>query len=158
MQTVEKTEYPALKRLGSQIGYGIAIGLSLVLIYIVQNLEHWNFLPFLTGEFGQVVPWITFSLIVGVLAYITYILYDSQALRWTGEIVTNIITIVVTWRIFTVFPFDFTAYEFPWSILTRIVLVAAMVGASIGVAVNVVKLINSTNPQLKKGDTDAHGI
>jgi hypothetical protein len=143
MQTVEKTEYPALKRLGSQIGYGIAIGLSLLLIFIVQNLEDWDLLPFLTAEFGDVVPWITFSLLAGALAYLVYILYDSQTLRWAGEIVTNVITIVVTWRVFTVFPFDFTAYEFPWDVLARFVMVVAIVGASIGVVVNAVKLIRS---------------
>lgn len=147
MQTVEKTGYPALKRLGSQIGYGLAIGLSLVLIYIVQNLESWGLLPFLTTEFGQVVPWITFSLLLGALAYLVYILYESQAVRLTGEIVTNLVTIAVTWRIFTVFPFDFSASEFPWGILTRIVLVVAIVGALIATVVNVVKLANSVNQE-----------
>lgn len=157
MQTVEKTEYPALKRLGSQIGYGIAIGLSLVLIFIVQNLERWDFLPFLTEDFGEVVPWITFSLLAGALAYFFYILYDSQTLRWGGEIVTNVITIVVTWKVFTVFPFDFTAYEFSWGILVRFVMVVAIVGASIGAVANVVKIVNSGSNS-KKGEVDAYGI
>ena len=143
MQTVEKTEYPALKRLGSQIGYGIVIGLSLVLIYIVQNIQEWGWFSFLTEEFGGVVPWITFSLVAGIVAYLVYILYDSQTLRWAGEIVTNVITIVVTWKVFTVFPFDFTAYEFPWDVLARFVMVVAIAGASIGVVVNAVKLIRS---------------
>lgn len=157
MQTVERTDYPALKRLGSQIGYGVAIGVSLMLIYVVQNLEDWDVLPFLTSEFAEVVPWITFSLIAGALVYLGYILFDGQGVRSAGEIVTNMITIVVTWRVFTVFPFDFSAYEFPWDILTRIVLIVAIVGAFIGVVTNVVK---SANPkeQGKKGDADAHGI
>lgn len=157
MQTVHKTEYPALKRLGSQIGYGIAIGLSLVLIFIVQNLERWDFVGFITDDFGKVVPWITFSLVAGSLAYLVYILYESQTLRWAGEIVTNLITIVVTWKVFTVFPFDFTAYEFPWSTLTRFILILAMVGASVGAVVNLVKIINSGSNS-KKGETDAYGI
>jgi hypothetical protein len=157
MQTVQKTGYPALKRLGSQIGYGIAIGLSLVLIYVVQNLERWDFVAFLTDDFGEVVPWITFSLVTGALAYLLYIFYDSQTLRWAGEIVTNVITVVVTWKVFTVFPFDFTAYEFPWDTLTRFILILAMAGASIGAIVNLVKIINSGSNS-KKGETDAHGI
>lgn len=157
MQTVEKAEYPALKRLGSQIGYGIAIGLSLVLIYIVQNIEEWDFLPFLTDDFGQVVPWITFSLIAGVLAYLMYIFYDSQTLRWSGEIMTNLITIAVTWKVFTVFPFDFEAYEFPWDFLARFVMVLAIVGASIGAVVDLVKIINSGSNSTK-GEMDAYGI
>lgn len=157
MQTVHQTEYPALKRLGSQIGYGIAIGISLVLIYVVQNLERWNFLAFLAEDFAEVVPWITFSLLAGALAYLLYILYDSQTLRWAGEIVTNVITIVVTWRVFTVFPFDFTAYEFPWNTLTRFILIVVMVGATIGSGVNLAKIVNSES-NMKKGETDAYGI
>lgn len=143
MQTLEKTGYPALKRLGSQIGYGFGIGLSLVLVYIVQNLEEWELLHFLTERFGEVVPWVTFSLLAGALAYLAYVLYDSQILRWAGEIVTNLITIVVTWRVFGVFPFDFSDYEFPWEALTRLVMVIAIVGASVGIATNIMKLAKS---------------
>lgn len=157
MQTVDKTEYPALKRLGSQIGYGTAIAISLVLIYIVQNLGEWGWFSFLTEEFGEVVPWIAFSLVAGALAYVAYILYDSQVLRWAGEIVTNVITVVVVWKVFTVFPFDFTGYEFPWNTLTRFILILAMAGASIGAAVNFSKIINSGSNS-KKGETDAYGI
>ena len=143
MQTLERTEFAALKRLGTQIGYGFAIGLSLVLVYVVENLERWDLLPFLTSRFGEVVPLITFSLLVGVLAYLAYILYDSQILRWAGEIVTNSITVVVTLRVFSVFPFDFSSYEFPWEPLTRFVMILAIVGASVGIATNIVKLAKS---------------
>lgn len=143
MQTMEKTEYPALKRLGSQIGYGFAIGISLVLIYLVQNLEEWGWFSFLTDEFGEVVPWITFSLAAGVLAYLAYIIYDSRNVRLSGEIITNLITIVVTWEVFTVYPFDFSAHDFPWDILVRGVMVLAIVGASIGAVANAVKLVKS---------------
>ena len=146
MQTLERTEFPALKRLGTQIGYGFAIGVSLVLVYIVQNLEGWGWFPFLTGRFGEVVPLITFSLIIGALAYLAYILYDSQILRWAGEIVTNAVTIIVTWRVFSVFPFDFSAYEFPWEPIARGVMVLAIVGACVGIATNFVKLARSAGP------------
>lgn len=157
MQTVEKPEYPALKRLGSQIGYGIAIGLSLVLVFIVQNLEEWDVLPFLTDEFGEVVPWITFSLFAGILAYLAYILLEGQVVRSAGEVITNLVTIAVTWKVFAVFPFDFSSYGFPWDVLVRIVLVVAIGAAFIGVVVNVVKLANLQHME-QKGDADAYGI
>ena len=157
MLIVEKTEYPALKKLGSQIGYGITIGLNLVLIYVVLNIEGWNLLPFLTEQFGEVVPWIALSLLVGALAYLVYILYENQMLRLAGEIVTNSITIVVTWKVFTVFPFDFSAYEFPWAVLVRFMMIVVVIGAAVGAAVNIVKIINSGRT-VEKGDMDAHGI
>lgn len=157
MQTLQETEYPALKRLGAQIGYGVAIGVSLALVYVVQNLEEWAVLPFLTDRFGEVVPWITFSLLAGVVAYLAYIVFDSQAVRWTGEILTNLVSIAVIWRVFTVFPFDFSEYDFPWRLLTRFVLVIAIVGAAIGIVADVVKLMNPRGTE-QKGVSDAHGI
>ena len=113
-----------------------------MLIYVVQNLEQWDVVPFLTGEFGEVVPWITFSLITGAFVQLGYVLFEGRAVRSAGEVVTDLITIVVTWRVFTVFPFDFSAYDFPWGVLARIVLVVAIVGASAAVVLNITKLIN----------------
>ena len=89
------------------------------------------------------VPWILSSLLVGVLAYLAYILYDSHTLRWSGEVVTNAVTIVVTWRVLSVFPFDFSPYEFPWGPLARLVMVLTIVGASIGIVTSIVKLAKS---------------
>lgn len=154
MQTLEATEYPALKRLGSQIGNGVGIGVSLVLVYIVQNLEEWGWLPFLTDRFGEVVPWITFSLLAGVFTNLAYIVFASQTLRRAGEIVTSLIAIAVTWKVFTVFPFDFSDYDFPWSVLTRLVLVIAIVGAAIGIVVHAVKLVNPRETEGKGGSDD----
>lgn len=142
MQTVEKTEYPALKRLGNQVGYGIAIGLSALLLYVVQNLEEWDVLPFLTDEFGEVVPWISASLILGILAYTAYIAFDDRTVRSIGELLTDLVAIAVTWKVFSVFPFDFTAYDFPWEVLTRFVLIVAIVGSAVGAVTQVVNLIN----------------
>lgn len=155
MQTVERAEYPALKRLGSQIGYGIGIAIDLVLVVVVQNIEEWDFLPFLTERFREIVPWVTFSLIAQAGAYLLYIIYESRALRRAGEIATSVITIVVTWRVFTVYPFDFSAYEFPWDVLVRVLLVIAIVGASVGVVSNLVKL---ATPGRERGGDNDYGI
>ncbi len=157
MQTVEKTRYPGLKRLGSQIGYGIAIGISIALVFVVQNLEEWDFVPFLTERFGEVVPWVSFSLLAGAAANFLYLVYDSQAVRWGGEVVTNAISIVVTWKVFTVFPFDFAAYDFPWTTVIRALLLIAIVGAAVGIVADVVKLVNPRATK-QKGVSDAHGI
>jgi hypothetical protein len=137
LHSVDKTGYPSLKRIGTQIGHGMVIGLSLMLVYLVQNLEEWDVAPFLTGRFGEVVPWITFSLITGAFVRLGYVLFDSRAVRSAGEVLTNLIAIVVTWRVFTVFPFDFSAYDFAWGVLVRIVLVVAIVGAGIAVALDI---------------------
>ncbi len=140
MQTLEKTEYPALKRLGSQIGYGVAVGVSLVFIYVVWNLEEWGIFPFLTDEFGEVVPWIIFSLAASIAALLAYIAFEGPRVRWIGEISTNLVTIAVAWKMLAVFPFDFSAYDFPWETVARAVLILAIVGAAIGTIADIWRL------------------
>ena len=48
--------------------------------------------------------------------------------------------IAATVRIYQVFPFDFSAYEFPWETLTRAILIIAIVGAAISIIVETVRL------------------
>jgi hypothetical protein len=52
-----------------------------------------------------------------------------------------VIGLVVTVRIFRVFPFDFSEYDFPWAGTTRAILILAMVGVCIGMIVEAVKLL-----------------
>jgi hypothetical protein len=46
----------------------------------------------------------------------------------------------------TVFPFDFSAYQFDWEIVARFVLVLAIIGSSIGALVEAIKLVSSLPP------------
>ncbi len=46
----------------------------------------------------------------------------------------------MTYQIWQVFPFDFSAYEFNWGFVVRVLLVLAMVGAGIGVLAEATKL------------------
>jgi hypothetical protein len=43
-----------------------------------------------------------------------------------------------------VFPFDFSAYVFDWEVVARVVLVLAIIGASIGAVAEIAKLVKST--------------
>lgn len=63
-------------------------------------------------------------------------------MRSIGELLTDLVAIAVTWKVFSVFPFDFTAYDFPWEVLTRFVLIVAIVGSAVGAVTQVVNLIN----------------
>lgn len=97
--------------------------------------------PFLTPEFAQVLPWIAASLVLQILALVTYMVFEDRSLRSLGEIATNVVTIVVTLRILSVFPFDFSVYTFPWDIVARVVLGLAVFGAGIGVITQAVELM-----------------
>lgn len=140
MSTAQIDFSPEVKRFGRQLGYSIAIGINVVLLIIVQNILDWGWLPFLTEEFAGLVPWISFSIGAAIVANTIYLFDDERFVRSVGQIGLNLINIVVTYQILTVFPFDFSAYSFDWDLVTRIVLIVAMVGSGIGAITEVFKL------------------
>lgn len=140
MQASPQTESPDVDRLGRVIGNGFAIAISLVLLFIVQNIVEWGWLPFLTEEFNDLVPLISFSLIVSMLTYAVFMFSDHPTLKSWGQILTNLISLYVTWQVLVVFPFSFDEGGFDWALAFRIVLIVAMVGIAASTIVEVVKL------------------
>ncbi len=129
-----------VKQLGRRTGYAAAILVNVAILSIVLNILEWDVLPWLTDDFAKVVPWIGFSLVATITLYLVYLVKDTQPLKSAGQIVVNLISIVVTSQVFRVFPFDFSSYSFNWEFVTRLVLALAMVGAGIGVIAETVKL------------------
>jgi hypothetical protein len=140
MSTVQIDVSPELRRVGRRFGYGVAVVINLVMLIVVQNILAWGWVPFLTDEFAQVVPWISLSLVVSIVANLVYQFDDSRLVKSTGQILTNLISIFVSYQVLVVFPFDFSTYDFNWALIVRIVLILAMVGAGIGVLTEAVKL------------------
>ena len=134
---------PDSKRTARRFGYVISIVINVAMLVIVQNLLEWGWLPFLTDEFAEVVPWISFSLIASIVVNIIYQLDDSQIVKSVGQIAVNLISVWVTYTVLTVFPFDFSGYQFDWEIVTRVVLILAIVGAGIGTLVEAIKLVST---------------
>ncbi|MEX2134543.1 MAG: hypothetical protein WEB67_10415 [Acidimicrobiia bacterium] len=140
MSTTQIYVSPDLKRRGRQAGYAIAVLVNLVMLVIAHNILDWGWLPFLTGDFAQVVPWISLGLIASIVANVVYQFNDTLMVKSTGQIGANLISVFVTYQIWQVFPFDFSAYEFNWVVLVRFLLVLAMIGAGIGVLAEATKL------------------
>jgi len=137
-------EIPAeVRSAGRRAGYAIAVMVNLVLLIIVQNILEWGWLPFLTEEFSDVVPWISFSLVTSIVVNLVYQANDTPGVKSIGQIVTNLISIFVTYQFLRVFPFDFSNYDFNWGIVARIVLILTIVGAGIGVLTEAVKLTSA---------------
>jgi hypothetical protein len=99
----------------------------------------WRAVPFLTEETTAVLGLFNLSLLMGGFANVLYALFDARWLRAFGEMVTAVVGLAVLSRIWSVFPFDFGASS-SWSYLTRFVLLVALVGAGIGLVVNIVAL------------------
>lgn len=129
-----------VKQFGRRTGYAVTVLLNLAILFVVINLVEWDVFPWLTDDFSTVVPWIAFSLAATIALNLAYLFQDSQPLRSLGQIVLNLISIVVISQFFRVFPFDFSQYSFNWEVVARLLLALAMVGAGIGVITETVKL------------------
>ena len=147
MQQAEPSPSDELKRVGRRFAYGLAIAINIAILVIVQNLTSWDVLPFITSDFDSVVPWISFSLVVTILANAVYMAADDAAVRAGGDVITNLASLLATWQVFVVYPFDFSQYEFAWDFVARLVLVVAIVGTIAGAIVAMTKLARAGRPQ-----------
>ncbi|MFP3881309.1 MAG: hypothetical protein ACLFRT_00535 [Actinomycetota bacterium] len=129
-----------VKQFGRRTGYAVTILFNLALLLVVINLLEWDVFPWLTDDFSTVVPWIGFSLVASIALNLAYLSQDSRPLRSFGQMVLNLIGIVVISQVFRVFPFDFSQYSFNWEVIARLLLALAMLGAGIGVITETVKL------------------
>lgn len=129
---------PELRRTGRRLGYGIAVVVNLAMLVALQFVPGW--LPFITDAFDTVVPWISLSLIAAIVANLVYQVDDTTTVKSTGQTLVNLISLFVTYRVFEVFPFDFSAYDFDWALVTRVMLILGMVGSGVGVVAETVKL------------------
>ena len=140
MQATRVDVSPEVRRFGRRAGYIVAVIINVLMLIVVRNILDWDVLPFLTDRLEQVVPWVTLSLTATIVANLIYLFKDAQAIRSTGGIVTNLISLIVTYQVYQVFPFDFSAYDFNWEVVTRVVLIVAMVGAGIGMLTESIRL------------------
>lgn len=151
MTTFQLQIPPETRRKGRQAGYVIAIVVNLVMLVIAQNILAWGWAPFLTSDFAQIVPWVSFSLIASMAMNAIYLLDDRPDVKSLGQMTVNLISLIVTYRIWQVFPFDFSAYDFNWDLLTHVILILAFVGSGIGLVAETLKLANR---HLKTGNLD----
>lgn len=138
--TATKVEVPTRMNAGRRFGYSVAVVVNLVMLFVVQSILEWGWLPFLTEEFRGLVPWISLSLVAAIVANFIYQFNDEPIVRSIGQIFVNLISLYATYQIFLVFPFDFSAFTIDWEIPVRVALILAMVGTGIGVLVEALKL------------------
>lgn len=138
--TATNVEVSPRIRPGRRFGYSIAVVVNLVMLVVVQSVLDRGWLPFLTEEFRELLPWISLSLVAAIVANFIYQFNDTPIVKSIGQIFVNLISLYATYQIFLVFPFDFSAYTIDWEIPLRVALILAMVGTGIGVLVEALKL------------------
>ena len=132
-----------LRRPAPGVGYLVAIAVNTALLYVANNLLAWDVLPFLTSEFGQVLWLIDLSLLATIIVNIVFLGFDPAWLKSVCQIALGGISIAVAFRMYQVFPFDFTSSRFDWGWTTRFVMVLTMVGIATGIVVELIKRAGS---------------
>ncbi|HSJ28732.1 MAG TPA: hypothetical protein VLB67_11005 [Acidimicrobiia bacterium] len=122
-------------------GYAVAVVVNAVLLYVVANVLEWGWLPFLTEDFSRVAPFLGVSIVASIVFNAAYMWYDGVWFKTLGELVTGVLSLVVTIQTYRVFPFDFATSSFPWAGLVRVVLILAMLGIVAGLVAAVMRLV-----------------
>ncbi|NND01671.1 MAG: hypothetical protein HKN91_02695 [Acidimicrobiia bacterium] len=129
-----------IDRSARRFGYTIAAIANGVMIWVVHNVLAWNIFGWITNDFSELLPWLTVSFVAGVMLNLIYVWDDAVPIKSPGQILSSVIGFVVTTQTLTIFPFDFTGYDFDFSIAIRIVLWISMIGIVIGVIAEATKL------------------
>jgi len=123
-----------------RFGYFVAVVVNLVLLWVVQNILTWDVAPFLTDDFEILIPITSVSLLFGAAINLAYVWFDTAWFKALTQMISAGIAMAVAIRTYQVFPFDFSAYDFGWAGLTRIVLIVAIAGTAIAIVVEFIKL------------------
>lgn len=122
-------------------GYLGSVLVNAIIFYVINVRPGWEAAPFLTPDTAQVIGLVNASIIAAVVAYLVYVVVDARPIRALGGIVTSAIALATAVQIWQVFPFDFTDSSFDWTIVTRGVLVAAIVGTIVGIIASALMLL-----------------
>jgi hypothetical protein len=142
VQTVEKPPKQA-SGTGRRIGYVVAIIINAALLYLINARPGWQTWDVLTADFLTVLWIINLSLSLSLIANALYLVYDAPWFRAMCELVLAVVSLIVAVRVYQVFPFDFTAFAYAWTVLARVILVIAMFGSAIAIIVQFVNLIRA---------------
>ncbi len=136
------TETPRTPTLSSRRsnGYLAAILVNAVLLYVANNLLGWGFPRFLTSDFGRVLWIINLSLVATIIVNFAYLGFDGNWFKSATQIGLNALTLTVSVRMYQVFPFDFSSYQFDYTAIARIVIILTIVGTLAAMIVELVKL------------------
>jgi hypothetical protein len=138
------TTAPETKRRASpaarRVGYLMAVGINVLLLWLLLVQPGWRWLGFLTASFTAVLGWVVMSLLAGVVVNLALVAYDPPWVRRLGDAVTAAVATVALARLWAVFPFDLGSWS-GWEPALRFALGLVCVGTAIGAVANVAEAI-----------------
>lgn len=124
----------------NRAGYAFAMVVNGGLLYVVHHLLGWGWPDFLTEDFEQLLPLLTFSFIASIVVNAVFFVSSDVVTKSIGDFLTSSIAFVVGIRTLQIFPFDFSEYATDWSTLVRVVIVVSLIGIVIAIVATFVRL------------------
>lgn len=124
-----------------RVGYGLAIAVNAVMLYVVHNLLAWGFPTFLTDEWELVLPVLTASIVVTIGANLALIAYDARWFRLATNAVSGAFGLAVVLRMRAVFPFGFESGT--WETIGRWTLVVIAVAIGVGIITDATRAVRA---------------
>jgi hypothetical protein len=130
---------------GRRFGYGVAVGLNVLLLLGVNVWPGWQAVPFLTEDTSLVIGLVNVSIAANLAVNLVYLFRDDSWLKALGDLLTLGIGLVALVRFWQVFPFDFGAATFDWALVVRVLLGLGVFGSVVGLLVACVRLGRSVH-------------
>ena len=116
-----------------------AIIFNIILIIVLNKIPDWN-IVFITESFPDILWAVNMSLAVHIVGNFILIFIHPLFIHHLANAAFSVFSLIATFIIFTVFPFDFSEIVGDWlNILIRLCLIIGIVGAAISIVVHVVK-------------------
>ena len=124
-------------------GYVGTVVFDAISLVAINRWPGWDVLPFLTSATDRVIGLVNASIVVHLVVYALYTLWDPRGLRAAGEILTSVFGILVTTRLWEVYPFDTADDRSGWGLVAHLLLGLGIVGSAIGVVTGVAHLVRA---------------
>lgn len=124
-------------------GYVGTVVFDALCLVAVNSWPGWDVLPFLTDDTERVVGWVNASIVVHLVVFAAYVVWDPRGVRALGEIVTSAIGMAVATRVWQVYPFDTADDWSGWGLVAHLLLGLGVVGSAIGVISGLVHLVQA---------------
>lgn len=118
--------------------YLFAIIINLILLYIANNILYWN-LSFIAISFTDVLWAVNLSLIVAIIANVSFVLYDPPWFKIVAKILMSLTALVAAFTILSVFPFVIN--QFIIAVGLKILIIIGILAAVISIIFQIMRIV-----------------
>jgi hypothetical protein len=141
--TTTTMQRPRAARGARRFGYVVAVAVNLVMLALIHAWPGWDVVPFLTAQTTDVLPYVDASIVATILVNTLYVVRDDRVAKASGDLVTNLVSMLCLIRFWQVWPFDFDGVWAGWQPLTYLLLGVATFGTAIAALVQVATLVRA---------------